>query len=558
MQGVWAKNLASPGRLPVTRTRFTPIIVNEMRVAALIDAASIGEYAFTPLWGGASACERALAFAASLPGFAGALVLEACTGPTLPPQPSGFRRERREPWTVGAILEAMEAFTADLGKEEEEAPIDAIVLIRADEPLLDPALARRMLENYRRYRADYSFADGYPLGLAAEMLHPRVLPALRLLAERNPLKVERGWLFALIQKDINSFDIETEISPRDLRDLRVSLACDTRRNLLLVDRFGAAGVRDAESALSVIPDHLELLRTLPAYVQVQVAGGCPQACALCPYPRFGGDILARRDYMPRARFAALMEALTSFAGEAVVSLSLWGEPALHPDFEGLVEDVLVHPGLSLIIETSGLGWRRDSLESLAARWGSGGEAATDARASRLSWVVALDAPEPELYARLRGKGYEEAVATAELLLSLFPKSAYVQTLRAIDNEDALEEFWRGWKKKTDNVIVQKYSTFAGFLPQRKVTDLSPLVRRPCWHLLRDLSILLDGTVPLCRECLQGEQVLGRLFDSGEGPVELARSLEAVWRAGEAPLARHIAGNYPEPCLRCDEYYTYNA
>jgi spiro-SPASM protein len=326
-----------------------------------------------------------------------------------------------------------------------------------------------------------------------------------------------------------------------------------------------AGVRDEASALELIPSRLDLLRSLPAFVQVQIEGGCPQACALCPYPSIASDALVRRDFMPRERFAALMDQVVALCGDAVVDLSLWGEPSLHPDIGGLVDEVLSRPELTLIIETSGLGWDRSLVERLAADYAAGGAGSVVTASSgpagaspdRLHWVLSLDASSPELYAALRGSGYAEATGFADFLLGLFPRSAYVQTVRARENEAELEAFWRGWKKKTDHVIVQKYSTFAGLLPERKVSDLSPLQRRPCWHLKRDLSVLLDGTVPLCRDCARGEVILGNAFASPSG-------LADAWAAGEAFHRAHVEASlgkdaaYPPPCAACDEYYTYNA
>jgi len=537
-----------------------------MRTAALVYAGSISAYALSPLAGGESAFARALAYAKNIPGLTGILVLEGEV--PLPEKAledalcdvaggavaasAAILKTKRSSWSVASVLSEAERFSSSL---ESEGPLDALVIVAGDEPLLDAALLSRMLENHGRYRADYSFADGYPQGFAAEILAPHAIPALRALAEKSAAgavgtsdagKVERGWLFSLIQKDINSFDIETDISPRDLRELRLDLACDTKRNSLLVERLMEAGVHDAASALDYIPGHLEALRSLPAFLQVQVAGGCPQACALCPYPQVGGAILARRDFMPRERFAALVSAFASFAGEGVVDISLWGEPSFHPEVEGLVDDVLSHPSLSLIVETSGIGWKEGAFERLSARW-----------PERLHFVLSLDAVDPELYASLRGPGFEEALASAGKLLSLFPRSAYVQTLRVRENEPALEDFWRGWKKRTDHVIVQKYSRFAGFLPPRKVTDLSPLKRRPCWHLKRDLSVLLDGGIPLCRDCVRGEVMLGNAFASPRGLAE-------AWAAGEAYHLAHVRASltgdaaYPPPCAACDEYYTYNA
>jgi spiro-SPASM protein len=516
-----------------------------MRTAALVYAASLRPEAFVPLGGGSSAYERCLAFASGLPGLERAAVacLPSSAGTVSPPE-GPFPLVRRESWTTDAILD-------EIGRVGEG--LDAVFFFWADEPFLDRGLAARMLDNFRRYRAQYGYADGYPVGLAAEILSPGIVPALRGLAATLPPEPARDSLFTILQKDINSFDVETEISPRDLRDLRLCLACDSKRDLVLVERLAEAGVQDEASALRVIPERLDLLRSLPAFVQVQVAGGCAQGCELCPYPALGGagqaeGVLGRRDFMPRDRFADLMDQTASLCGDAVVDLSLWGEPSLHPDIGGLVDEVLSRPGLSLIVETSGLGWERPAVERLAASY---------AAADRLHWVVSLDAWSPELYAKLRGPGYAEATAFADFLIGLFPRSAYVQMVRATENEAELEAFWRGWKKKTERVIVQKYSRFAGFLPERKISDLSPLLRRPCWHLKRDLSVLLDGTVPLCRECVRGELVLGNAFSSDSGLAE-------AWAAGEAYHLAQVGaslgkgGAYPAPCAACDEYYTYNA
>jgi radical SAM protein with 4Fe4S-binding SPASM domain len=65
---------------------------------------------------------------------------------------------------------------------------------------------------------------------------------------------------------------------------------------------------------------------------------------------------------------------------------------------------------------------------------------------------------------------------------------------------------------------------------------------------RDLPVLLDGTVPLCREDLRREYALGNLLD---------QPIEDVWHHGESFYRRHITEDYPALCKGCDEYYTYN-
>ncbi|MEI6388104.1 MAG: spiro-SPASM protein [Spirochaetota bacterium] len=518
-----------------------------MRTAVLIYAGSMTEQALVPLGGGPSALERVLSYARAIPDVVACRLLQG----SLELPDTGCHVLQRQSWTDAAVLEEAQAFCASLG----EAP-EALVLVKGDEPFLDLGLTLKMLASHRRYRAEYSFADGYPTGLSPEIVHPRIVPALQALAAKSPRPPARDWLFTVIQGDINSFDIETEISPKDLRDRRIVLACDTKRNLLLVERFLAAGLRDVDSALDMIPLRPELARTLPAFVGVQIVGGCLQACAFCPWPTLGAaagaSILKRRDFMPLARFDALMGGLAAISGDAVVDLSLWGEPSLHPEFPKLVDAVLSRPGLSLIVETSGLGWGPGILEAIAA-----------SHPDRIDWIVSLDAATPEMYQKLRGEGWTEAQACVDRLLALWPQQTHPQMLRTVDNEEELEAFWRGWKKRSDKVIVQKYSRFAGLLPERKVADLSPLVRKPCWHLARDLSILMDGGVPPCRELTRDTGSLGNLFaglspeDSGT-PAFFESELARIWESGAAMHGSHCSGELPEDCKDCDEYYTYNA
>ena len=71
-------------------------------------------------------------------------------------------------------------------------------------------------------------------------------------------------------------------------------------------------------------------RTLPAFFPIQIVERCPQACTYCPYPLFGGNILAKNGFMPVETFSGLARKIAAFAGDAVIDISLWGEPSLHP------------------------------------------------------------------------------------------------------------------------------------------------------------------------------------------------------------------------------------
>jgi spiro-SPASM protein len=495
-----------------------------MKNTAVINGISLRDPAFRSLLGGESAFARALAYARRLPDVDRVVLL---LSRPLPSFDHGLVAEVvRESWTVQTLLD--ELVSAAGGTQD-------VFYFHADTPFLDDAVTARMYELHRRYAADYTFADGYPAGLTPEILTPETARRLRGMAGDGV--PDRETLFTVIRKDINAFDIETEISAEDQRLLRVTLAADTERNFLLLKRVVEHGGRDAPGICAVLRDTPRILRTLPAFFPVQVVERCPHACSYCPYPVFGGAIQDKSGAMPVAAFADLARRIAEFAGDAVIDVSLWGEPGLHPQMAELAAAALALPGIELVIETSGVGWSPGVLRAMRDRL---------QRAP--TWIVSLDAASEEMYGRLRGTGFAEANRAAEELLTLFPATTWVQAVRMKENEEDLDVFYRKWKERTPNVIVQKYDSFAGLLPDRAVADLSPLKRFPCWHLKRDLAILIDGTVPLCREDVKAETRLGNAF---------SEDLAVIWDRAREIYEAHTFQRFPALCARCDEYYTYN-
>jgi spiro-SPASM protein len=494
-----------------------------MRNIALINGIDLRPPAFRPLVEGKSSFTRALDFGRGLPGVTESVVF--LSRPT--ELPAGARPVIRPSWTVAELLGEMAAAAKDS---------DNAFYFFADCPFLDADLALRMHAHHARYWADYTFADGYPYGITTEIFTRDAVNRLRGMAGETG-EVQRDSLFTILKKDINSFDIETEISPQDMRLLRLSLTADTERNYLLLSRIVAGGVRDAQGACAFLREKEETHRTLPAFFPIQIVERCPQACTYCPYPIFGGNILQKTGTMPLERFSGLVRKIAAFAGDAVVDISLWGEPSLHPRIFEIITSALEVPGIDLVIETSGIGWEPGIFPRLKS-----------ALRKPPRWIVSLDASNETSYRSLRGEGFAEASKTAEQLLALFPERTWVQAVRMKENEEDLEVFYRTWKARTENVIIQKYDSFSGALPDRKVADLSPLKRFTCWHLKRDMAILIDGTVPLCKEDLRASVKLGNALED---------DLSAVWESARGIHRAHLSGEYPGICSACDEYYTYN-
>jgi len=259
-------------------------------------------------------------------------------------------------------------------------------------------------------------------------------------------------------------------------------------------------------------------------------------------------------------FTSLLDKIVDFSGDAVIDLSLWGELSLHPERIKLIEEVVKRKELALIIETSALGWETSEIEKCAALCGA--NAPRENNLPPLSWIVSLDSSDPKIYSQLRGNGFAHAQECAKKIFSLFPNDCYVQAVRTKGSQDDTEKFYRYWKENAPNgeknIIIQKYNDFCGALEKKQASDISPIIRQSCFHIMRDMPVLLDGTVPLCAmdlQVLKGDKsnILGNVFND---------TLENIWQNGNRYYLEHCKNNYSSALLKglcpgCDEYYTYN-
>ncbi len=537
-----------------------------MKTIACINAITISPYATLGLSDGVSAYDRVRAYTGAIPGlqrvvvFAGAGARGAAPASQphgqAPDWPPKWEIVSRAEWSVDELLGELQR----VGRELADADT-VLVYYFFDAPFLDIEITGRMLASHRQYFAEYTFADGFPDAVAPTVLNADMPERLRALTK--PEDDPRRWdeLFTILRRDINAFEVETELAEQDYRQLRLHLRCDCRRNYLLCRALYAAGARDESSLLRLVTERPELLRTVPAYSSVQIVRSTVQAVVYDPFrlvpeepvgpvphracsvaPSTGplgteGARSATVHELAPERFGALLDMLAELCGDAVVEISHWGDAGLHSRLDALVAAAAERASVELIVRSGGVGWPAGMIERVA-----------EAADSRTRMVVELDADDEQIYRQIRGEGFREAQQFSERALELFGERCHLQAVRMDLNEEQLEVFYRRWKERTPNVIIQKYDDCAGRLPSRRVVDLSPLHRLPCWHIKRDLVVLIDGSVPMCKQDFDLSYRLGNVFEDG---------IEAVWQAGEAYYRRHVGGDLPPLCWSCDEYYTFN-
>lgn len=442
-----------------------------------------------------------------------------------------------------------------------ENDAENIVFSYADCPLINENLTERLLSAHIEYKAEYTFADGYAYGFSPEVINKGTLNILKELAStvQNELgnkKMDREALFNLIKTDINAFEIETVLADTDWRLYRFAFHCGKNENFIackeLLNNKNTDDVEELSALAASLP---EIIKTVPGFYNIQINDGINCDSVYTPYVKayeeknkLSPATAASR--MSFENFSLLVDKIAGFSKEAVVGLSLWGEPINHPEFIKFVEKVLSYKGLSVYVETDGY----NVTPELASALGNLNDIAEERTNGwqKIMIAVTMDAFSAKKYEDLHGtNGLDKARAAVEILEQSLPGAVYPMFTRINQNEDELEQFFRFWNDKNSpskgECIIQKYDNFAQLLPDWKPADLSPLGRNVCWHLRRDMTIYSNGDVPLCRTCLY-KSTVGNVFE---------QSLEEIWNKSEEMIKDHMNQNYNEMCGKCDEWYTFN-
>jgi len=527
-----------------------------MKTIVILYAGSQSSHLFDAAFSGKSAFERSLTWAHAVKDCSGITVFaDTHTEKNCRTALAAYGMQAdivsEESWTVQLLFRRIEECC-------KKAGADAAVYAWADCPFLSMPLTAELLRSHTEYAAEYTFADGYPYGFAPEIIDSGSCALLSTLSMKmagmpGEKSLERDSIFATMKGDINSFEIETVISKKDWRMYRFAFACGSRDGLDACLALYSAAPENTDcmsenaealaAAASMMPD---VLRTVPGFYNVQIEGSCTGACICCPYPAACRKNAALRTRMSAEKFRSLVPQMAALSEKAVVALSAWGEPLNHPELKDCIAAVLAEPGLSVMLETDGLAVTDELAASLQ-----------QAGAGRIVWIVSFDAVTPQTYGTVRGCSggecaalFAKALNAVAVLEKYFPGDVYPQMVRISENEDELEKFYRFWSNAESpskgKLIIQKYDDFCGLLKSDKPADLAPLERYPCWHIRRDMTILADGTVPVCREYLDGGSA--NVFMDG---------VDGAWKKGAQYMVQQIKKEYPEKCRVCDEYYTFN-
>lgn len=402
-------------------------------------------------------------------------------------------------------------------------------------PLLNFDLTNELLNRHMKYMSQYSFSENIPPGLVPVFISREFI---------NTLNITNVNAHEYLIKNINNFDVEIFYEPPDLRQYRLDFTLSDYRSLKLIRYFSTIKNLKYATMLDEILKHPEVFRSFPSWIELEIYRGCEYSCTFCPRQFIDNSKDGSQLSLEQIKKIA-SEINEFFPDDLTICLGGMGEPLLHEDLNSILKEFsMVNSIKEILIETSFSTDIQRLIETL--------ENMNAPEKRKISIIVNLTTLDSRKYKDIYGKDELEIILAKidQLLNTLDAKQVHVQMIKMKEVEEEVEKYFNYFENKNINVILQKYNRYADLMPEKRVSDLTPVKREFCWHLLRDMYIRSDGAVSLCR--ISMDDSLGNIQSS---------TLEELWDKGLSSADLTLKGKDNEinaPCLSCDEWYTFNA
>lgn len=422
-----------------------------------------------------------------------------------------------------------------------------VAVVNGIYPLLDFRLTASIAGIHREYRADISYGENLPAGIAPYFVSRDLLESLEIM-EAKDTDLEGTGIRPFVEKNINQFHAEVHYEEPDLRLLRLDFSLANARSAAKTAKFleKLAQKNEPYAELeTLIQKDPSLLFTFPSYIELEFSSTAENVSYFSPLKYIQQD----KHHLSAEHFSRVRDFMATGLGDTSVCASGLGEPLENPRaleyLTALLDDTNVR---YLFIETNGI--HLDKILQLA----------THPAAAKLRVIVLLNSLEKYAeYAGATPADLEKVKLNFRKLTDALRTAGknsqeivYLQTFKVEENETEVDALYALAEELGGSFLFQKYNRYAGLMPERRVSDMTPLERYSCWHLRRDLFIRANGDIAYCK------QTVDQTKNSARG--NLAKDdLASLWAAQRADFVANYQEKYPShlPCAQCDEYFTFN-
>ena len=417
----------------------------------------------------------------------------------------------------------------------EKTKSEHIAKIFVDSPFVELKTIEEMVDLHVQYLAEFTYSENLPAGLTCEIFSKELIEATPSL-DNQTLSLN-----GVVKANINQFDIELYYRSPDIRDKRITFRSSNARDLKIMENIYNQNntFPKYEDIKTIIEDNPSLLHISPSYVQIELTTKTNQTSIYSISSKEIGE-----KEIDEKTYDSILAGMNEFNLPYTIAFSGSGESMLHPSFYNFLEKAISESLVErIIVETNGI---------LADLNYSNFVESKDK--DKIVTIVSMNGLDSTTYKGIHNSDdFDKVLLNLQNLKKLYAENSlnlFIEVMKINETESYLDKFYDFWEMEKISIILQKQNSFIGELEDRSYSDLSPLVRTPCWHLQRDLVVLADGNVAFCKQDYNGENKVGSLAEN---------SIFEIWNSKEKFFLDDYKLNYCKnpDCEKCDEWYTFN-
>lgn len=411
--------------------------------------------------------------------------------------------------------------------------------------LWDKSLTEKLYLMHTEYDADFSFAENLPEGIAPRFISQSYFEALQINKTEN-FDLNSFNLINYTEKNIDKFHVEIHYEEPDLRILRLNFSSNSFRSLTKTARL----LKHIEEAQTVydkiypaIKLHPEVLFSQPSYIQIELAAKTEHT------PRYSAASVATKSVadMSSETFNNILSITNQSFDDLSFAFSGLSDPLLHEQFIPFTEKIIENKKIkNLVIETSG--HKLDIILPLL----------DNEHFHKIKMMILVNSLSN--YHELHQTKFDTLKKIEENIKMFTDKfrqkypgieiPVFIETQKITDNEKEYDEIYEWCQKLGVQFLLKKFNRYIDLLEEKRVSDMTPLERSPCWHLRRELFIRADGTVTFCQQDIQNKNIRGNVNE---------QNINTIWQSAANDWVKNLQEIYPQSpeCAKCDEYYTFN-
>lgn len=404
-------------------------------------------------------------------------------------------------------------------------------------PLLSIKCSNDLTDRHKKYISQYSYSENLPIGIVPTLVSREFISTL---PDNLNMKVHD-----FLIKNINNYDTEIYYESPDLRNLRLDFSLNNQRSIEISQKLLRENLSiEYSDIISILEKNPVIFRGGPSYLEIELFRGCELNCTFCPRE----SISKENDgtFIDPTLFQKIIKETEEISSTFTVCFGGMGEPLLHSNLEEILEISLNSKAVKeIIIETT----LNPSIEKIFLYLKS----LDQNQKNKIVFIINFTTLKQDIFKQLyknSNKSIEEILHNIDLLKNILGKnSVYVQMLKIKEIETEIENYFNFFESKDTQVLLQKYNSYAGKLKEKRVSDLTPINREFCWHLSRDIYIQSNGNVSACKQ--SEEVIIGNIKEN---------NIKEIWNnnLNRFKLSfNHKFELIDLPCLKCDEWYTFN-